>query len=133
MSLEKDFLKFQKKALDRFVLIKQRAAMGLFGAIILETPVLKGVLRNNWYAEINTIPLNVTDESDISGSVTIRRAEATVGQVDLLNSIYFVNNLPYVRPIEFDGYSGKAPEGMLRVNVARWQDIVSAVTRTTPK
>lgn len=132
MSLESDFLRFQKNTLDRFVLIKQRAAMGLFGAVILETPVLKGVLRNNWFAEINTIPLNVTDEADVSGLVTIRRAESTVSQADLLNSIYFVNNLPYVRPIEFDGYSGKASEGMLRVNVARWQDIVSEATRTTP-
>lgn len=132
MSLESDFLRFQKNALERFVRIKKKAAFGLFGAIILDTPVLKGVLRNNWFIEFDSIPLKLTDVGDPSGSGVVSRIESDLGKTNLNNSIYFVNNLPYVRPIEFDGYSGKAPEGMLRVNVARWQDIVSEATRTTP-
>lgn len=132
MSLEEDFKKFQQKTLDRFVKVKQAAALGLFSAVVMETPVLKGVLRNNWFAEMNTIPNSLTEEADISGNGVIARLRGNLEQVNLLNSVYFVNNLPYARPIEFDGYSGKAPEGMLRVNVARWQEIVSEANRIVP-
>lgn len=129
MSLEEDFKRFSQKAIDRFVRIKKRAAFGLFSSVVLQTPVLKGVLRNNWFIEFDSIALKTTEEPDASGSGVIQRTETMLAGTTPLNSIYFVNNLPYVKPIEYDGLSAKAPDGMVRVNAARWQQFVDDATR----
>lgn len=44
--------------------------------------------------------------------------------------MFFTNNLPYAERIEYDGWSRfKAPQGMVRKNVVRWDDIVAAKAR----
>jgi len=47
----------------------------------------------------------------------------TVGQ-----TVYLLNNLPYSVPLEY-GHSKKAPQGMVRMTLARFQQIVDDVVR----
>ena len=129
MSFKKDLTKFQKRAIDKCVKVKELSALDLFSSIVLETPVDKGVLRNNWFASLGAASSERTDSKDKSGQGTIARIKSILSATNLESDVYMTNNLPYVIPIEFDGISGKAPEGMVRVNTLRWDSIVAANTK----
>lgn len=58
------------------------------------------------------------------------------------NPYYFTNSLPYVRMLEYGGYTDKpetektiggfskqAPQGMVRINAANWREIVLGFAR----
>lgn len=120
---------FRKKTMEKVVKVKRLSAFDLFSAIILETPVDKGVLRNNWFAQIGRPSSDTTDGEDRSGRGTIQRVQVELSSVDLEKDIYFTNNLVYAVPIEFDGLSAKAPQGMVRINALRWDSIVSSNAR----
>lgn len=129
MSFSQDIVKFNQKVQRNFIFVKKRAAFGLFSAIVMETPVDKGVLRNNWQMNLNFPADSTLTDGDISGGAVLSRLQAQIENVDPVSHIYFTNNLSYAARIEYDGWSGKAPEGMLRVNIARWQQIVSAAAK----
>lgn len=124
MSFESDLNNFQKKTLVKYLKVQRLSAFDLFSSIVLETPVDKGVLRNNWFAEIGNPNLDKIDAADPSGSQAISRIRTVLNGVDISKDIFFTNNLPYAIPIEFDGISQKAPQGMVRVNTIRWDSIV---------
>lgn len=129
MSFESDLKRFQKKTLEKYLKVQRLSAFDLFAAIVLETPVDKGVLRNNWFAEIGNPSAAKAESSDPSGSQAIGRIRVVLEGSDISRDIFLTNNLPYAVPIEFDGHSGKAPQGMVRVNTIRWDHIVRANTR----
>lgn len=129
MSFSSDLKRFHEKTIDKYIKVKRLSAFDLFAAIVLETPVDKGVLRNNWFAEIGTGSRETTDSRDPSGQETLTRIRGVLEGTDIARDIFFTNNLPYAVPIEFDGISGKAPEGMVRINALRWDKIVRANVR----
>lgn len=58
------------------------------------------------------------------------------------NPYYFTNSLPYIRKLEYGGYTSKpetaktvggfskqAPHGMVRINAANWREIVLGFAR----
>lgn len=126
MSFEEDLEKFKNKTLDKYVKLKRLSAFDLFSAIVLQTPVDKGVLRNNWFATIGDTDSGETTERGAPvGTATLNRIESALKDTNLTEDILLFNNIPYGIPIEFDGTSGKAPEGMVRVNTIRWDTIVA--------
>lgn len=121
---------FHKKAMEDYSKIRRMAAFEVFSAIIVSTPVAKGVLRNNWFSAIGAPTRDTTGDGQRDPSPVISRMEATVNaDKDYRKDIYFTNNLPYAAVIEFDGHSGKAPHGMVRINTARWNSIVSKMAK----
>lgn len=129
MSFSRQLQEFRKKTLERYVRVKRLSAFDLFAAVVMETPVDKGVLRNNWFADIGNGSDETTEEGDKGGQGTIQRIKNVLDGVDLARDVFLTNNLPYAKPIEFDGHSGKAPEGMVRVNALRWDQIVKRNVR----
>lgn len=125
MSFEQEMAAFREKTLKKVVKVKKMSAFELFGDIIYSTPVLDGYLRNNWFVTIGSGTTQTIDSPDKNGSGTIRRMEQTLNYTTLQADTYFTNNLPYAYPIEFDGHSAKAPEGMVRVNALNWDRIVA--------
>ena len=93
----------------------------LFTSVILDTPVLEGRLRANWIISSSAPADGTFDLTDADGTTTKRKVEDHITKLpdDLDFSVYLTNNLPYAYRIEYDGYSGKAPEGMVRKNFAR--------------
>ena len=59
-------------------------------------------------------------------------------EANALNSIsrsvgsvyYIVNNLPYIRRLEYEGWSGQRPEGMVRVTVSEFNRRLERAART---
>ena len=129
MSFARDLQRFRERTMEKYTKVKRLSAFDLFSAIVLETPVDKGVLRNNWFASIGTGSTETTNTGDKSGASTVQKIRSILEGTDLVKDVFLTNNLPYAVPIEFDGISGKAPEGMVRVNVLRWNQIVRANAR----
>jgi len=132
MSFTKDLKKFEIDTLDKYDKVLRSSALDLFSAVVLSTPVDKGVLRNNWFVGIGSGSKEKTDAADSQGNTTISKINAGLKKGDRERSIFLTNNLPYGPTIEFDGHSKhKAPAGMVRINTARWDKIVKRNIRKT--
>lgn len=101
--------------------------------IILSTPVgdpkywkskapigyVGGRARNNWFASSGTPSTESTKHEGAKGSEAIKR----VGEVSKSHKIgvdmFLTNNLPYIRRLEFEGWSRQAPAGMVRTNLTK--------------
>lgn len=118
--------KFNRNTKDRLQQIRRGVAIKLFSAVIMSTPVLSGRLRGNWRFAEGAPELKAEENVfDKEGLTTIQKAiqgiELSTGEVP----IYLTNSLPYAARIEFDGWSHtKAPEGMVRINVARFNTLI---------
>ena len=93
------------------------------GSLIRMSPVDSGRFRGNWQFNLMTPDNSTTDNVDKEGAETLARIVAgastfTAGQV-----AFITNSLPYAIPLEY-GHSKKAPEGMIRVTVARFEQII---------
>lgn len=99
----------------------------LFRDIVFDTPVLDGTLRGSWKTTKQN-PSSEKGSSDPSGALTVSQMEVTVGASTFGVDIYLTNNQPYAYRIEFLGWSSvKAPQGMVRRNVLRVQEILKQV------
>lgn len=102
--------------------------------VIQNTPVDTGRLKNNWYASNRNVPQRTTKQTDASGKKSLARVDAALTKLKIGQTFYMANNLPYARTVEFglypnppkkptgktvNGFSRKAPQGMLRIAVQR--------------
>lgn len=103
------------------------------GGVIRDTPVDKGQLRANWRVGIDAPATGQLDITDPSGQAT-QAALANQAPYIFGRLVYFTNNLPYARRIEYEGYSSiKASQGMLRININRFTDAVEKAIRESKK
>lgn len=112
--------------------VHRGVAIKLFSAVVMDTPVLDGFLRGSWYVSTESPKITSAARKDSEGSVVnaeIAGIEAKAGTVT-----YFTNSMPYAYRIEYEGWSSvKAPQGMVRKNVARFQQIVADAVKETKK
>ncbi len=117
----------------------------LFSAIIQSTPVDTGRARGNWQTTVSTPTRLITERLDPSGGNAIAEVFANAGGAGKIT--WLSNNLPYIAVLEYGlypnppkhgrlikgvgygintigGYSRQAPAGMVRINMARVQEIV---------
>lgn len=106
--------------------IRRKSAFDVFASIIYSTPVDSGQLRNNWFASIDSPSTESVLGEASDSAVTVERVRAVLFGKDVAGDIWFCNNMPYGPKIEYTGWSGKAPSGMVRINTIRWPDIVAA-------
>lgn len=101
---------------------RRAVAIKLFSAVIKDTPVGDeegGRLRGNWQTSIGQakeeqLPIR-------SEGATVAELVEVVGHLTADEPIILRNNMPYGPRIEYEGWSHtKAPEGMVRKNVARF-------------
>ena len=99
--------------------------------IIQDTPVDTGRLKNNWYASNRQVGVRTNKSTDPTGKNSLARVDKALSRLKIGQRFHFFNNLPYARVVEFglypnppknptgktaNGFSKKAPSGMLRVN-----------------
>ena len=108
----------------------------LWSAVIKGSPVDTGRFRGNWFASGATPSSEISDKTDKTGDATANAAaQVVVGIADWTN-MTLANNLDYANVIEFGGYPGdgpntvggfskQAPSGVVRVNVARFQQLIN--------
>jgi len=111
-------------------------------AVINQTPVDKGRLKNNWYAS-NTRPSTRSNKkTDPSGKKSLARVARAVRRLKLGQTFYLSNNLPYAAVVEYgrypnppkkgkgktiNGFSKQAPQGMARIGLKKGMAKVKAV------
>lgn len=124
LAFDRQIEAFAKKAnisIDRAI---RGTSIKLFSAIILASPVDTGRFRANWQA---------SNERPASGEVNgfadpVNKVATYINGAPFANEFTLANNLPYAYKLEF-GYSDQAPQGMVRINVARFQRILDEQAR----
>lgn len=129
---------FAKKAPEQARQVVRKVSLDLLTATVLRTPVgnpdlwkskppagyVGGRLRANWTVSLVNPDTTTSDAIDKTGQGTISRGGAVIGQADGTKDICITNSLPYAIPIEY-GHSGvQAPQGMVRVTVAEFNQYV---------
>ena len=87
-----------------------------------------GRFRGNWMFSIGSPDSTTTDEVDPSGAKSTARIVAGAIEFKAGDTCYITNSLGYAIPLEF-GHSTQAPGGMVRITVARFQQIVLEAIR----
>lgn len=125
MSFSAQISQYSKGTRDKIDSIRRGVTLKLLGAVVMDTPVDTGRLRGNWRVSEGTPVLDATDRVDPSGAVVMNEINAAVQASTGDTAVYLTNNLPYAKRIEYDGWSHtKAPEGMVRRNVARFNRLI---------
>ena len=136
MSFEKDIQKFAtttKKDLDDVI---GHFCLELFGAVIADSPVETGRFKSNW--NISDTKPDVTVVDDLEEYDENKSMKELAGfSFSFGKTFYLTNNLPYASVLEYglypkketekvtaQGFSKKAPKGMVRRNVARTEQIM---------
>lgn len=115
-----DLARIVEKNKSRIDTVVRKVTLDVFGAVILKTPVDTGRARMNWIASAEKYSTNSTEGVDPSGSKAIGNVTAIVNQSKVGGIVYLVNNLPYAHRLEY-GYSQQAPNGMVRLSVAEFE------------
>lgn len=107
----------------------RRSLNEAFLSVILKTPVDKGQAINSWFCNLgNNNGGEGARPPSKSGDQSIKAMRSTVGNAQLGGRVLLYSNLPYIERLE-DGYSLKAPSGMVKTTVADWPQIVRRNTR----
>ena len=86
-----------------------------------------GLARSNWQTRTNELP--PTNVVAIRAAHEVyAEAEANAGRAG--DVTYMLNSVPYILRLEYEGHSRQAPLGMVRINVASFQQQVDAYVRS---
>lgn len=86
-----------------------------------------GRFRGNWLVAVGSPLIGEIDRVDPSGGEAIAAARAVLQSFVAGTPIFLQNNLPYGPRLEYEGWSNQTPNGMVRVTVSEFTDIVSQV------
>lgn len=107
----------------------RKIVLDAFSEVIVMSPVDSGRFRGNWQVAIGSQPTGTVELLDPEGTIVTARVAATSGNVQPGDVVYMVNNLPYAQRLE-DGYSKRAPEGMVKLTVQKYQPLADQVIRS---
>lgn len=109
-----------EKAKASPIAVVRKATLDILSSVVDMSPVDTGRFKNNWNMAYGAPDLSVTINTDPNGGEVKSRALAASARYNG-QDVYITNNLPYAIPLEY-GHSGQAPNGMVRVTVARWNE-----------
>ena len=110
----------------------RKIALEMFSRIIHRSPVLSGRFRGNWQVAIGSAPGGTLERYTKDEGDAIIQADADMAGLVAGDIVTMVNNLPYAQRLE-DGYSGKAPAGMVGLTVQEFESVVRDVERELSK
>lgn len=134
-----DLKRFSDKAKGRMDLVVRKITLDIHARVTLKTPVDTGRARANWIATIARPATGVREPaaSGYGGSTGAANAQASIQQAVASlasskagQSLFVVNNLPYIIDLE-NGSSKQAPVGMLRVTLREYPGVVEKSVRQT--
>lgn len=118
--IAKSIKKAEAKTEDYF----KKLIVDLSSSIINKTPVDKGQLHWNWFIGNGNINgETVAHAGEDKAGAGLRNALHVNGLNIHGQTIFITNSLPYAYRIEHEGWSRKAPAGMVRVTLAELNSI----------
>ena len=113
--------------------------IALSTSFVNTSPVDEGRFRANWFATGQQPSTKVTFNKDKDGSDTIKAITNVATSIEDWSVLTITNNLPYSEKIEFGGYgdgpltsggySKKAPQGVVRINIKRFNQLLEKEAR----
>jgi hypothetical protein len=127
------FTKLLKAAGDKAQLVVKGAAFELVAAIEEKSPVgnptlwkhkapagyTGGQFRANWNTSINAVDTSTT-KATAAGTATAN-AHKALENYKLGDKIIISNSLPYAFRLEYEGWSGQAPRGVVRMSAMEFR------------
>lgn len=127
-SFELQMKEFENMTTEKSELLFKKVCFDLSNSIIMDTSVLSGRARGNWQPDINSIQNDVLEVEDKSGNATVAKVASQTNNLKLGQYFTLTNNLPYILRLEY-GWSKKSPNGMLGINVMRFQNFVNQANK----
>lgn len=135
MSFSLDVSKFVEKTKKNNEIVMRNVSIKLFSAIIKGSPVYTGRFRMNWQASGATPAGGTIAATDKTGNTAVGSMSHFVAKTPNWQELTLTNNLPYANKIEYGGYPGdgpntiggfskQAPQGIVRINVLRFQQLL---------
>jgi len=123
-----ELAKFAEQATEAIDASLREIIFEVAGSLIRMSPVDSGRFRGNWQFSLMTPDNSTSLNVDPTGTETLGRIVAEAGAFTAGQVAYITNSLPYAIPLEY-GHSTQAPGGMVRVTLARFQEIVNESVR----
>lgn len=127
-SFELQLKEFENMTAEKSELLFKKVCFDLSNSIIMDTSVLSGRARGNWQPDINSIQNDVLEVEDKSGNATVAKVASQTNNLKLGQYFTLTNNLPYILRLEY-GWSKKSPNGMLGINVMRFQNLLNKANK----
>ena len=117
---------FTNEAAEELTRTQRAIIFELAKSIVMDSPVDRGTFRGNWRFSFSPAQQQL-DIQDKGGGATLAELQ---NFIDGFNggTMWLLNGMPYGGPLEY-GYSAKAPQGMVRRNVARINAIVARISK----
>ena len=109
--------------------VRRAVILKLFTSVIRDTPVDTGRLRAAWRTSVGSPDLSQPPDGLPSYNTGEAVAQVKSAAESSTNNdvVILSNSLPYVSRIEYEGWSHtKAPQGMVRRNVARFRQLLAS-------
>lgn len=119
-----DIQAFVSKAKKNPETVMRSVSLKLFSAIIKASPVDTGRFRGNWQTTGVTPATGLIAGVDPTGNKAVNSAATFITNAPGWDTFTLTNNLPYAERLEY-GWSKQAPVGMVRVNIARFQQLIN--------
>lgn len=125
MSFFGDLKRFANKTNKDLDTVFRSINLGIGNSVTFLSPVDTGRFRQNWRFEIGREDLTIDTAIDKSGTITLGRLRAKIKDVELGDTFYISNNLPYAYRLEH-GWSEQRPaeQGIVRETSRLFQKIV---------
>lgn len=130
MSFSSDLNRIIKKTKANADLVVAKVTGDIFRDLILPTPVDQGIAKGNWQPGVDSYNTGYSlDTADKNGGATLTKAAAVADATGAGHIVYLVNNLPYIRALEY-GHSQQAPAGWVRTAVAQYKKYIENAARS---
>lgn len=123
-TLSDDLKKFAAKSINKTEQVVQGSLLTVGGRMIKDSPVLDGFFRNSWQSSWGAID-GTTRPENKSGAESTGDLTQTLTVVELGTEMFFTNSMPYADKLEYDGHSQQAPNGVVRINLLDWDQVVA--------
>lgn len=124
-----DIKAFAEKAKDRADFVVKKVGIDIGSSLVMMTPVDTGHARHNWNVGFGAAMRGEREGFDKGGGATVGRITQDVTDKARFGvTMYFNLNIPYGVKLEY-GHSTQAPNGMVRVTVARFKQFVEAAAK----
>ncbi len=107
-----------------------RSLLQLTNNVVIQTPKDQGRAQANWFPSVGTPAQGFDlDKTDLVSQSSINSAIS-----DSIGGTYWlVNNLPYIRRLEYDGHSLQAPNGWVRANIENFNLMLQDAAQSVKK
>ena len=142
MTFSSDLARFTAKTIRNSNNIVRKIVIDMGESLVIRTPVgdpsiwqsapppgyAGGRARANWQYGSGEMPAGVIDAIDKYGDSTISKIIDGVKSSKVASVHWIASSLPYTKRLE-EGWSTQAPQGMLRLTVMQFEDIVKSAVQ----